>query len=458
MVLKISFAPTTEPSRSRVKFARVGVLSLFALMGAMSATLLSRMPSMRDGLGVSSSELATLIIFGAAGALCALAVTGWSVARFGTRKVLWWSSFSFLFAIASVGIATANSLPWLFAAGYFFVSVSFAFTNVAMNAEAAEVERRMERAIMPQFHAAFSVGVALGLGVGALVSHMGVGVLWHFITAGILLTAIRLGVIPMAVLDGVAKPAEPGTSIGGPFATAKNEFKERRVVLIGFIIFAASMTEMIAAQWMALSVVDDFGRNEAIGDVIYWVFVVSMVTVRWFGAPIIGKLGRVKSLRIAAVSVVIGILLFAFAPVFWLIPISAVFWGMGAALGAPIGFSAAADEPKHAAARLAAVASFSTIAGLVVPPLVGQLAEFIPLREAMLVVIIASVTSFVLARSVRRGGSLFRSRRAMERQLGAAVVRSDEAQAGGNAAVSLEATFEDAPVAQRAATSATGRK
>lgn len=432
------FAPTTAPNYSRVRQARFGVLGLFALMGAMSATLLSRMPSMRDGLGVSSSELATLIIFGAAGALCALMVTGWCVARFGTRAVLWWSSFSFVLAITAIGIAVTQSSSWLFAAGYFFVSVSFAFTNVGMNAEAAEVERRLGRAVMPQFHAAFSVGVAVGLGAGALLSHMGVAVLWHFVAVGLILTAIRLLIIPMSVMDGRPVPTSAGVAVQGPFATAKTEFKERRIVLIGFIIFAASMTEMIAAQWMSLSVVDDFGLNEAVGDLVYWVFVVAMVTVRWFGAPIIGRLGRVVSLRVAAVSVAIGVILFATAQVFWVVPIAAALWGMGAALGAPIGFSAAADDPKRAASRIAAVASFSTVAGLVVPPVVGHLGEYIPLQQAMLVVLIAAVTTFALARAVRTDGSLFRSRRATERALGAAIVRSDESATGGGSLPEVE--------------------
>lgn len=433
MVLATAFAPTRAPSDARVRQARIGVLGLFAIMGALTATVLSRMPSMRDGLGVSSSGLATLIIFGAAGALCALMVTGWSVARFGTRAVLWWSSFSYVAAITAVGVAVMQSTPWLFAAGYFFVSVSFAFTNVAMNAEAATVERRLDKAIMPQFHAAFSLGMAVGLGVGAFLSHLGIAVLWHFIAVALVLSVIRLGIIPMAVTDGIPTrhDAEAGVAVRGPFATAKTEFKERRVVLIGLIIFAASMTEMIAAQWMSLSIVDDFGFNESVGDLVYWVFVVAMVTVRWFGAPIIGRFGRVVSLRAAAVSVALGVTLFATAQVFWVVPIAAALWGMGAALGAPVGFSAAADNPERAASRIAAVASFSTVAGLVVPPLVGQLAEYIPLQQAMLVVLFAAVTTFLLARSVRRDGALFRSRRAAERVMGAAIVRSDESGIGG---------------------------
>ena len=427
MPFSLGFAPTTDPDRARVRTARFAVLGLFAIMGAMLSTFLSRVPSVRDLLDVSVSGLANLIVFGAFGALVALMVTGWAAARFGTRALLFWSSFSYLGAFTLVALSTVTAMKPMFAVGHFFVSFSFAFTNVAMNAEAAEVERRMGRAVMPQFHGAFSVGMAASLGVGAVLSHLGVAPVWHFLGLALLLTAIRIALIPAAAINGLPDPDAAAASIGGPFATARAEYRERRVVLIGLIIFAASMTEMTAAQWMSLTVVDDFDRPEAVGDLMYWVFVVSMVSVRWFGAPIIGRLGRVVALRVSAVSVVCGLTLFAFTPVFWLVPVAAMLWGLGAALGVPIAFSAAADDPRRAAARVAAVASFSTVAGLMVPPLIGNLAEVVPMRDALLVVAVASTTSFLLARAVRKEGALFTSRRAAERRAAReGAVRTDD--------------------------------
>jgi len=429
MVPALGHRPTSAPDAARVRSARWGVLAQFALMGMALATFLSRLPSIRDDLDVSPSQLATLIVFGAAGALMGLLVTGWAAATFGTRALLWWSSILHLFAFSGVALATDMGHHILFAASHLLVSFSFAFTNVAMNAEGAVVERKMGRSIMPQFHAAFSLGMAVALGVGALVSHLGVTVLWHFVGAAVILTVLRLAVIPVATMDGMPPPNPTGASLGGPFATAKTEYREKRVVLIGLIVFAASMTEMTAAQWIALAVVDDFDRTESIGDLIYWVFVIAMVTVRWNGAHIIDRWGRVMTLRVAAVSVVAGLMIFAFAPWFWAIPIAAMLWGMGAALGVPIGFSAAADQEDRAAARVAAVASFSTIAGLLVPQAVGFLAEAVPLRQALLLVCVASVTSFLLARAVRKEGRLFRSRGSQWRDVGSATLHRDASPA-----------------------------
>lgn len=448
MPITFGHPPTTTPDAARVRSARLGVLGTFALMGATMSTFLSRMPSVRDALEVSVAGLANLIVIGAVGALAGLMVTGWAAAKFGTRALLWWSSFSYFVSFALVALSTVTASPVMFAVGQFFVSFSFAFTNVAMNAEAAAVERRMGRAVMSQFHGAFSIGMAAALGLGALLSHLEVEPVWHFLAVAGVLTLGRLALVTVAAMDGMPDPKAAAAALGGPFATARAEYRDKSVILIGLILFSASMTEMTAAQWMAISVVDDFDRPEAVGDLIYWVFVVSMVSIRWFGAPIIGRLGRVVALRVSAVSVVCGLLLFAFTPVFWLVPVAAMLWGLGAALGVPIGFSAAADDSHRAAARVAAVASFSTVAGLMVPPLIGNLTEVLELRYALLMVMLASTVSFLLARAVRKGETLFGSRRADARKVGSAKLRlADKDQGPVVAPGSTTATgVPDAPI------------
>ncbi len=418
MVPTFGHAPTTTPTPARVHSAHRALLVVFGVLGLLLTTFLSRIPTIRDLLNVSSSGLALLLLFGALGALAALMVAGWANARFGARALLWWVSFAHLASLVVLGLSTAIGSSVLFSAALFLMNLSFALSNVPANAEAAEVERRVGRSIMPQFHAGFSVGMAVGIALGAAASHWQVAPVWHFSIVAAAATVARLIVIPVAILDGTPDPRVASQSLGGPFATAGAQYRNRRVLLIGAIVFAAAMTEMIAAQWLALAVVDDFGQREATGDIVYWVFVAAMFSFRMSGARIIDRLGRVVTLRVSALFVVIGVTLFAFTPTIWLVPLAVIFWGAGAALNFPIGFSAAADDPRHAAARVAAVSSFSTTAGLIVPQIIGQMAEWMPLRHAMLLVIVGSIASFLLARAVRSDRHIFRSRRAQERAVG----------------------------------------
>lgn len=59
-----------------------------------------------------------------------------------------------------------------------------------------------------------------------------------------------------------------------------------------------------------------------------------------------------RGARLAVLGIA-GTLLFVFAPFTWLAAVGAVLWGLGASLGFPVGMSAGADEPAHAAGRVA---------------------------------------------------------------------------------------------------------
>jgi MFS family permease len=73
--------------------------------------------------------------------------------------------------------------------------------------------------------------------------------------------------------------------------------------------------------------------------------------------------------------------------VLWLGVIGTVLWGLGSALGFPVGMSAAADDSRNAAARVSAVAMIGYFAFLVGPPVIGLLGEHIGLLNALFVVL-----------------------------------------------------------------------
>jgi cyanate permease len=83
-------------------------------------------------------------------------------------------------------------------------------------------------------------------------------------------------------------------------------------------------------------------------------------------------------------------------------------WGLGAALGFPVGMSAAADDPARAAARVAAVATVGYFAFLVGPPLLGFLGEQFGLLSAFWVVLVLIAVAYVATPAARETGSAAR--------------------------------------------------
>ena len=73
----------------------------------------------------------------------------------------------------------------------------------------------------------------------------------------------------------------------------------------------------------------------------------------------------------------------------------------GASLGFPVGMSAAADEPRLAAARVGTVSAIGYIAFLAGPPLLGLLGDLIGLRLALLAVLAFVLLSLLTSHVAR---------------------------------------------------------
>ena len=70
--------------------------------------------------------------------------------------------------------------------------------------------------------------------------------------------------------------------------------------------------------------------------------------------------------------------------------------GVGAALGFPVGMSAASDDPVRAAARVSVVSTIGYTAFLAGPPLLGLLAAQIGYRHALLAIIAPVVVGLLV--------------------------------------------------------------
>jgi cyanate permease len=93
--------------------------------------------------------------------------------------------------------------------------------------------------------------------------------------------------------------------------------------------------------------------------------------------------------------------LFVFSPTTPLAFAGAALWGTGAALGFPLGMSAASDEPVAAAGRVSVVSSIGYCAFLAGPPLIGFVGDRTSVLRAILIVGGLLAVAALIAGSVR---------------------------------------------------------
>nr|MDT0657177.1 MFS transporter [Micromonospora sp. DSM 115978] len=397
--------------------ARTGVAFVFGLNGLALASWFARVPAVRDGLGLTAGQLGLLLLAVSAGSLLALPTAGVVAHRFGAARTVAGATVLVAGGLAVVGTTVE---AWASVAvvgfGLFALGYGSGVCEVAMNVEAAAVERRLGRTVMPRFHAAWSLGTVAGAALGAAVARVGLPVAVHLVlVAAVVLagTLVAVRAFLPAASNGTAAsngaaptdPVVPGTPAGRSARRGSgvlDAWREPRTLLIGLLVLVMAFTEGTANDWLAVAFVDGHGVGEAGGAAVFGVFVAAMTLGRTFGTIALDRWGRGPVLTVsmllaaagAAVAVLAGTLPVALAGV--------GLWGLGTALGFPVGMSAAADDEEHAPARVSVVAVIGYTAFLAGPPAVGLLGDRVGTLSALLVVPLLVLPAIALVPATRR--------------------------------------------------------
>jgi fucose permease len=296
-------------------------------------------------------------------------------------------------AVAGAGIGAFPSVV-LTAVGIFVLGYGSGLCDVAMNVEAASVERALGRTVMPRFHAMWSLGTVAAAGLASLAAWASLPVTVHL---GGVAFVVAVGTLLAARTYRFGGDASPERGSGVLAA-----WREPRTLLIGALVLVLAFTEGTANDWVAVAFIDGHAFSAALGSLVFGVFVTTMTFGRIVGTVALDRWGRVPVLLVTMVVAACGVGL----AVFGSSPVLAVFgvavWGLGTALGFPVGMSAAADDPARAAARVSVVAVIGYTAFLAGPPLVGLLGDQVGVLRALLVVPLLLVPALALVPALRR--------------------------------------------------------
>ncbi|MCU1553503.1 MAG: transporter [Arthrobacter sp.] len=385
---------TETATGPQLKAAAAATFLIFGINGLVFASWAARIPSVTDILQITSGQMGTLLLCVAVGSLIALPTAGHVVGRIGTANTI--RAAGLLAAAAGVGIALslgAASVPGT-AISLFFFGIGIGLWDVSQNIEGADVEHKLGRTIMPQFHAAFSGGAFIGALIGAGLSKLGVGLPAHLLVIAAVVAAAALWA-PRYFLQHV--PAAAPVAGEATHPRPPRAWRDGRTLLIGVVVLGATLTEGAGNDWIAKAAVDGLGATESAGALLFAAFVLAMTAMRFFGGRAIDAYGRVAVLRASMAAAALGLGLFVFAGDIWLATAGAALWGVGAALAFPVGMSAAADDPKHAAARVSVVSTVGYIAFLAGPPLLGYLGDVTGIRMALLAIAVPILGALLLA-------------------------------------------------------------
>ncbi|CAB4883653.1 MAG: MFS transporter [Actinobacteria bacterium] len=371
------------------------VYLVFIGAGLGFASWASRIPQVREDLGLTPASLGLVLLAIAAGSLIALPSGGLIVHRLGAARTVLAMSVLFALGMATAAVGVLIGVAPV-VVGLLLLGFGNGVWDVAMNVEGAAVEQRLGRSIMSRFHAGFSIGTVIGALIGVGMNALHVPVTAHLLLiAAVIALAMPLstrGFLPAGVVHD-----EGGESKAHPLAA----WTEPRTLLIGLFVLTMAFAEGTANDWLGIATIDGYGADAALGSLALGLVLAAMTIGRWFGPQVLDRYGRVLVLRASAALAIIGLVVVVFGPNLVTAFIGTVLWGLGTALGFPVGMSAAADDPRYSAGRVSVVATIGYVAFLAGPPLIGLLGEQSGVLRALSVTAGLLAVGFLVAGATR---------------------------------------------------------
>jgi MFS family permease len=381
------------------------ITAAFGLGGITISTWGPRLPAVKADLNVSTATLGLLLAGGTLGAILGLLASTPLLHRLGSRRAVAGAILLIAAALAVMGLAlVVDSVP-LIAIAFVITGAGMGTLDVLINVEGAAVERAAGRTLMPSMHAAWSIGAAVGSGIGAACAALGISPAAQFIGEAVLIAAAAFAVAPGIPRGERARAdearAEQARDRGAALRQWLRGWLNWRLLLIGVVMLGVELGEGSANSWLTLAVRNNHGQTAAVAALFFTAFATCEGLTRIFAGPVVDRLGRVRTIRLTTALGVIGIVMFILAGNRWIVLLGVVLWAVGVSMGFPLGMSAAAESGPDPVAQLSVVASIGYFANLAGPPVIGALAESAGLLNSLWLIAALFVAAFAVAGSLR---------------------------------------------------------
>ncbi|WP_228011339.1 MFS transporter [Nonomuraea phyllanthi] len=369
---------------------RTAVYLLFFLAGTAMGTWTARIPAVKGHLGLSDGQFSLALLAIAAGAMAGMTAIGPLVDRRGSTGVM--IPAALLQGLVLVPPAHVPNLGALAGALLAFGAVH-GMLDVAMNANAVEVERAHGRPIMSSFHAVYSIGGFAGATAGGVFAHLDVSPGATFLSVGVVLVLLALWAGRWALRPVPAPAQDAGTPAGRP----------KGIVFLGVLAFCCLVGEGASADWSSVYLREDLAASPGFAAAGYAAFSIMMTAGRLAGDRLAARFGPVPLVRCCGLLAAagLGLALLGGHPVAGVIGFGA--FGAGLSCIVPQVFSAAGHrDPAFAGRALARVASIGYLGMLSGPVLIGAAAQLAGLPLALGIPALLAAFVALTATALRR--------------------------------------------------------
>ncbi len=365
----------------------------FFSSGFIFATWGVHVPTVKAHYGIDEAQLGLAMLAAGAGAMFGLTSAGRWIGRHGPRRMA--ALCGCIYALLLAGLIAMPGYFFLLALLAVFGLVTSVF-DVAINAEAAQLELLGGKPLMSGMHGMFSLGGMAGAASGSAALAAGLGAQAH------LMWVAAAMVLMVAVASRHMLPRPPAAHDG----SADHSFRLPRDVLavLGVLAALGLIAEGAIYDWSVLYMQQELGSPQQQAALAYASFSAAMAAARFGGDAMRARFSPAALLLGSGLLAAAAMTLVLLTDLPWLALIGFAGVGVGFANVVPILFGASARvpgvEPATGIAAVSAVAYLGFMAG---PAVIGLLARATSLTAALYVVVVFAAALAASARFTESG-------------------------------------------------------
>lgn len=365
---------------------RVAVSASFLLQGLCFSTWASRIPTVQQRLHLSETALGGVLLAVPVGLLVSLPLTGWLVARYGSRAMTVAGVLLYAGVLPLLGLAQ-NSTQLMAALVVFGFGSNMA--NISVNTQGVGVEALYGKSILATFHGIWSLAGFVGAALGTLMIRWGIAPAQHFtFMAGLIWLGVGL-MRPYLVPADAPRPADQPLFV----------LPDRALLLLGVLAFCSLLAEGTMFDWSGVYFRKIVLAQNAWVGLGFAAFMSMMATGRFIADWFANRFGRARTLQLSGLLTTAGLSLAVAWPTLVAASIGFMLVGLGVSSVVPLVYSAAGrSRTMPAGVALAAVSTVGFAGFLLGPPLIGLVAGQTSLRVSFAIIACMGLAVAALAR------------------------------------------------------------
>lgn len=376
---------------STQRYYRIAVSIFFFVQGLIFSSWANRIPDIKNTLGLTEAGLGGVLFLIPTGQLCAMALSGYLVGKFGSKKTL--SVAAILYPTALLGLGAVTAV-WQLALGLFVFGMCANVTNISINTQGVGVERIYRRSIMASFHGIWSLAGFTGGLISTLMVGNNISPLKHFVIIYVVVLAVILSMRGSILPRDTAREAKSKRRVFSK--------PDKSILILGTIVFGSMICEGTMFDWSGVYFQKVINPPKELIRLGYIAFMFTMAGGRFAADWLVTRFGITKILRAAGITIATGMLTAVVFPFITTATFGFLLVGIGTSSVVPLSYGLAGkSKTMHPGVAVASVASIGFLGFLIGPPIIGFVAQMSSLRWSFALIAMFGLITSLMAGRVR---------------------------------------------------------